>query len=95
QHLILLLHFPTQYNHLITPPIPHIRLYTQLHHHQISIQQIKPINPKPIILSPPPNSLYQHGSFTIHPEIYNLPIPLLRISYPIQLTTKLLAPKLH
>ncbi|WP_458251964.1 glutamine amidotransferase-related protein, partial [Staphylococcus hominis] len=88
-------YFRNQYNHLITPPIPQIPFYIQLHHHQISIHQIKPINPKPIILSPPPNSLYQQPSFTIDPHIYNLPIPVLAISYPIQLTTKLLRPKLQ
>ncbi|WP_458251981.1 glutamine amidotransferase-related protein, partial [Staphylococcus saprophyticus] len=31
----------------------------------------------------------------IHPQVYNFRLPILRISYPIQLTTKLLPPKLH
>ncbi len=40
--------------------------------HEISIEEIKKMNPKGIILSGGPNSVYEKGSFTIDPEIYNL-----------------------
>lgn len=58
-------------------------------YHEISIEEIKRMNPKGIILSGGPNSVYEEGSFTIDPEIYNLGIPVLGICYGMQLTTKL------
>lgn len=64
-------------------------------HHEISIDEIKRMNPKGIILSGGPNSVYEEGSFTIDPEIYNLGIPVLGICYGMQLTTKLLGGKVE
>ena len=70
-------------------------VYSELHDHEISIDEIKRMNPKGIILSGGPNSVYEEGSFTIDPEIYNLGIPVLGICYGMQLTTKLLGGKVE
>ena len=70
-------------------------VYSELHDHEISIEEIKRMNPKGIILSGGPNSVYEEGSFTIDPEIYNLGIPVLGICYGMQLTTKLLGGKVE
>lgn len=90
QELILVLDFGSQYNQLITRRIREMGVYSELHDHEISIEEIKRMNPKGIILSGGPNSVYEEGSFTIDPEIYNLGIPVLGICYGMQLTTKLL-----
>ena len=90
QELILVLDFGSQYNQLITRRIREMGVYSELHDHEISIDEIKRMNPKGIILSGGPNSVYEEGSFTIDPEIYNLGIPVLGICYGMQLTTKLL-----
>ena len=94
QELILVLDFGSQYNQLITRRIREMGIYSELHDHEISIEEIKKMNPKGIILSGGPNSVYEEGSFTIDPEIYNLGIPVLGICYGMQLTTKLLGGKL-
>ncbi|OLN18912.1 hypothetical protein BUE67_13245, partial [Corynebacterium diphtheriae] len=84
-----------QYNQLITRRIREMGVYSELHDHEISIDEIKRMNPKGIILSGGPNSVYEEGSFTIDPEIYNLGIPVLGICYGMQLTTKLLGGKVE
>ena len=94
QELILVLDFGSQYNQLITRRIREMGVYSELHDHEISVDEIKRMNPKGIILSGGPNSVYEEGSFTIDPEIYNLGIPVLGICYGMQLTTKLLGGKL-
>ncbi len=81
QELILVLDFGSQYNQLITRRIREMGVYSELHDHEISIEEIKKMNPKGIILSGGPNSVYEEGSFTIDPEIYNLGIPVLGICY--------------
>ena len=95
QELILVLDFGSQYNQLITRRIREMGVYSELHDHEISIEEIKKMNPKGIILSGGPNSVYEEGSFTIDPEIYNLGIPVLGICYGMQLTTKLLGGKVE
>lgn len=95
QELIIVLDFGSQYNQLITRRIREMGVYSELHDHEISIEEIKRMNPKGIILSGGPNSVYEEGSFTIDPEIYNLGIPVLGICYGMQLTTKLLGGKVE
>ncbi|WP_278926743.1 glutamine-hydrolyzing GMP synthase [Staphylococcus auricularis] len=90
QELILVLDFGSQYNQLITRRIREMGVYSELHDHEMSIDEIKRMNPKGIILSGGPNSVYEENSFTIDPEIYNLGVPVLGICYGMQLTTKLL-----
>ncbi|BCU53294.1 GMP synthase [glutamine-hydrolyzing] [Staphylococcus auricularis] len=90
QELILVLDFGSQYNQLITRRIREMGVYSELHDHEMSIDEIKRMNPKGIILSGGPNSVYEEDSFTIDPEIYNLGVPVLGICYGMQLTTKLL-----
>lgn len=90
QELILVLDFGSQYNQLITRRIREMGVYSELHDHEISIEEIKKMNPKGIILSGGPNSVYEEGSFTINPEIFELGIPVLGICYGMQLMTKLL-----
>lgn len=90
QELILVLDFGSQYNELITRRIREMGVYSELHDHEISIEEIKKMNPKGIILSGGPNSVYEEGSFTVDPEIFNLGVPVMGICYGMQLMTKLL-----
>ena len=48
---LIVLDFGSQYNQLITRRIREMGVYSELHDHEISIEEIKRMNPKGIILS--------------------------------------------
>ncbi|MBF7130483.1 glutamine-hydrolyzing GMP synthase [Pediococcus pentosaceus] len=84
---IIVLDFGSQYNQLITRRIREFGIYSELLSHKITAEEIKKINPKGIILSGGPNSVYDKDAFRIDPEIYKLGIPILGICYGMQLMT--------
>ena len=67
---ILVLDFGSQYNQLITRRVRELGVYSELHDNEISIDEIKKLNPKGIILSGGPNSVYEENSLTIDDEIF-------------------------
>lgn len=82
---IIVLDFGSQYNQLITRRIRDFGIYSELLSHKITAEEIKQINPKGIIFSGGPNSVYDEGAFTVDPAIYKLGIPILGICYGMQL----------
>lgn len=85
REFILVLDFGSQYNQLITRRVRELGVYSELHDNDISLDEIKRMNPKGIILSGGPNSVYEENSMTIDDEIFNLGIPVLGICYGMQL----------
>ncbi|MEE6725648.1 glutamine-hydrolyzing GMP synthase [Pediococcus acidilactici] len=82
---IIVLDFGSQYNQLITRRIREFGVYSELLSHKITAEEIKQINPKGIIFSGGPNSVYDNDAFRVDPEIYQLGIPILGICYGMQL----------
>lgn len=93
--MILVLDFGSQYNQLITRRIREFGVYSELHDHEISVAEIKKINPKGIILSGGPNSVYGENTFDCDSEIFNLGIPVFGICYGMQLMTHKLGGKVE
>lgn len=92
---IIVLDYGSQYNQLITRRIRDLGVYSELFPNTISAEDVKKINPKGIVLSGGPNSVYDDGAFTIDPEILNLGIPVLGICYGMQLITYTLGGKVE
>ncbi|MCD5325996.1 MULTISPECIES: glutamine-hydrolyzing GMP synthase [Pontibacillus] len=84
---ILVLDFGSQYNQLITRRIREFGVYSELHSHRLTIEEIKEMNPTGIILSGGPNSVYAEDSFRCDPALFELDIPVLGICYGMQLMT--------
>lgn len=82
---IIVLDFGSQYNQLITRRIRDFGIYSELMSHKTTAEQIKAINPKGIIFSGGPNSVYADDAFSVDPEIFELGIPILGICYGMQL----------
>lgn len=87
QEKIIVLDFGSQYNQLITRRIREFGVYSELHPHTITAEEIKQMNPKGIILSGGPNSVYDEKSFRCDERIFDLGLPVLGICYGMQLMT--------
>lgn len=83
--MVIVLDFGSQYNQLITRRIREFGVYSELHPHTITAEEIKSMNVKGIIFSGGPNSVYDEGAFHCDPEIFNLGLPILGICYGMQL----------
>ncbi|WP_347861458.1 glutamine-hydrolyzing GMP synthase [Salimicrobium sp. PL1-032A] len=85
--MILVLDFGSQYNQLITRRIREFGVYSELHSHKMTAEEIKELNPSGIVLSGGPNSVYGEESFRPDETIFDLDIPILGICYGMQLMT--------
>src|SRR5699024_296444 len=92
---IIVLDYGSQYNQLITRRIREFGVFSELLSHHITAEEVKAINPKGIILSGGPNSVYDEGAFGIDEEIFKLGIPILGICYGMQLLTDRLGGKVE
>jgi GMP synthase (glutamine-hydrolysing) len=92
---ILILDFGSQYNQLIARRIREMGVYAEIVPYFEPIEKIKEREPKGIILSGGPASVYLEDAFMIDKEIYNLGIPMLTVCYGMQLTNYLLGGKVE
>lgn len=83
--MILVLDFGSQYNQLITRRIREFGVYSELHSHKLTAEAIREMNPKGIILSGGPHSVYDEDSFRCDEKIFDLEVPILGICYGMQL----------
>ncbi|MFD2680063.1 glutamine-hydrolyzing GMP synthase [Bacillus seohaeanensis] len=87
QEMILVLDFGSQYNQLITRRIREFGVYSELHPHTITLEEIQEINPAGIIFSGGPNSVYGDDAFRCDERIFDLDVPIFGICYGMQLMT--------
>ena len=95
EELILILDFGGQYNQLIARRVRECNVYSEVVPYTISIDEIKRKNPKGIIFTGGPASVYDENSPRISKEIFSLGIPILGICYGMQLMTYLLGGKVE
>ncbi|WP_373284276.1 glutamine-hydrolyzing GMP synthase [Priestia taiwanensis] len=88
QDMIVVLDFGSQYNQLIARRIREFGVYSELHPHTITAEEIKKMNPKGIIFSGGPNSVYGENAFFCDEAIFDLGLPILGICYGMQLMTQ-------
>jgi GMP synthase (glutamine-hydrolysing) len=82
---ILILDYGSQYSQLIARRVRELGVYSELHAFNLTIDRIRELNPKGIILSGSPYSAYEKGAPISSPEIFNLGIPVLGICFGLQL----------
>ena len=91
--LVIVLDFGGQYNQLIARRVRECNVYCEVHPYNISIEKIKEMNPKGIIFTGGPNSVYGEDSPLCDKALFELGIPILGICYGSQLTAHLLGGK--
>lgn len=93
QEMIIVLDFGGQYNQLIARRVRECNVYCEIHPYSLSMDEIKEMNPKGIILTGGPNSVYGKDSPLCERELFDLGIPILGICYGSQLIAHLLGGK--
>ena len=82
---VLILDFGSQYAQLIARRVRQQHVYCEIVRHDISASRIRHLQPKGLILSGGPSSVYEPGAPKCDPEIFRLGIPVLGICYGMQL----------
>ncbi|MBF1990208.1 glutamine-hydrolyzing GMP synthase [Fischerella thermalis] len=85
RQMIVILDFGSQYSELIARRIRETQVYSEVLSYRTTIEQLRKLNPKGIILSGGPSSVYDQGAPKCDPEIWHLGIPILGVCYGMQL----------
>ncbi len=92
---IIVLDFGGQYNQLIARRVRECGVYCEVHPYSMPLEAIKEMNPKGIIFTGGPNSVYKEDSPRCSKDIFNMGIPVLGICYGAQLMAYLLDGKVE
>lgn len=90
---ILVLDFGSQYTQLIARRIREGKVYSEIFPFNASFEKIRDFNPKGIVLSGGPSSVYEEGAPVPDMQIFQLGIPVLGICYGMQLMAHYLGGK--
>lgn len=90
---ILILDFGSQYTQLIARRIREQSVYCEIHPFNYDVSKIKEFNPKGIILSGGPSSVYDEGAPLCSRDLFDLDIPMLGICYGMQFMSHCLGGK--
>ncbi|MDO4620705.1 MAG: glutamine-hydrolyzing GMP synthase [Lachnospiraceae bacterium] len=87
---LLVIDFGGQYNQLVARRVRECHVYCEIYSYRTPIEQIRQMNPKGIILTGGPDSVYAEGAATCSPELFELGVPVLGLCYGAQLMMQVL-----
>ena len=90
---VIVLDFGGQYNQLIARRVRECNVYCEVHPYNMPLEKIREMNPKGIILTGGPNSVYKEDSPVCGKELFEMGIPVLGICYGAQLMAHVLGGK--
>lgn len=90
REMIVVLDFGGQYNQLIARRVRECNVYCEVHPYNTGLDKLREMNPKGIIFTGGPNSVYGEGAPLCSCGIFELEIPILGICYGSQLMAHLL-----
>lgn len=91
--LVLIFDFGSQYAQLIARRVREQNVFCQIVRHDLPAARVVELNPKGIILSGSPYSVYEKGAPHCDPKLFDLGIPVLGLCYGMQLTCHLMGGK--
>ncbi len=89
REMIVILDFGGQYSQLIARRIRECQVYCEIHPFNISYETLMSMNPKGIVFSGGPNSVYSEGAPYCDSRLFDSGIPILGICYGMQLMASL------
>jgi GMP synthase (glutamine-hydrolysing) len=95
RELVLILDFGAQYTQLIARRVREQRVYCEIHPCTVPFEEVRAMNPRAIVLSGGPASVYAPGAPHIDPRVFELGVPVLGICYGLQLIAHLLGGKVE
>ncbi|MFC5702469.1 glutamine-hydrolyzing GMP synthase [Cohnella faecalis] len=93
--MIVVLDFGGQYNQLIARRIRDLGVYSELLPYNTSVDKLRELQPKGIVFSGGPSSVYAEDAPKVDPGVYDLGIPIFGICYGMQLITDQLGGKVE
>lgn len=87
RELVLVIDFGGQYNQLIARRVRECGVYCEIVPYKQSIDKIKEKNPRGIIFTGGPSSVYEEGAPKVDKRIFEMGVPILGICYGHQLMT--------
>ena len=90
QEKIIVIDFGGQYNQLVARRVRESSVYCEIYSYRTPLDQIRAMNPKGIILTGGPNSVYTEGAATAPRELFELGVPILGLCYGAQLMVHVL-----
>jgi GMP synthase (glutamine-hydrolysing) len=92
---VLVLDFGAQYAQLIARRVRENNVYCEIVRHDITAEQLRRHQPRGLILSGGPSSVYETGAPKCDPAIFRLGVPVLGICYGMQLACETLGGKVE
>ncbi len=90
QEKIIVIDFGGQYNQLVARRVRENHVYCEIYSWRKPLAEIREMNPKGIILTGGPNSVFEKGAAACDPELFRMGIPVLGLCYGAQLMMHLL-----
>jgi len=87
---VVILDFGSQYAQLIARRVREKKVYSVLARPDVTIEEIRALNPKGIIITGGPSSVYEDGAPRCREELFDLGVPILGICYGMQISCQIL-----
>ena len=87
---IIVIDFDGQYNQLVARRVRECGVYCEIYSYKTPLDEIRSMNPKGIILTGGPDSVYEDGAPSCSDELFKMGIPILGLCYGAQLMMHLL-----
>ncbi len=87
---IVILDFGSQYAQLIARRVRENGVYSVLARPDVTVEEIRELNPKGLIFTGGPSSVYEDDAPRCHPEVLDLGLPIMGICYGMQIACQIL-----
>ncbi len=92
---IVILDFGSQYAQLIARRVRENGVYSVLAHPQVTAEEVRALQPKGLIFTGGPASVYEPGAPRCRSELLDLDVPILGICYGMQLACQMMGAEIH